>query len=68
MFQSFISKQKIWSIFNYFGYVAFWQIPLSPLVAIRDILADPLPPPNWLRGFWMPPYEYGVLQALFQST
>ena len=38
-----------------FGYVAFWLIPL-PLVAFRDLLADPLPPPNWLRGFWMPPY------------
>ena len=21
----------------------------------RDLLADPLPPPNWLRGFWMDP-------------
>ena len=38
--------------------MAFWQIPpSSPLVAFRDLLADPLPAPNWLRGFWMPPYE-----------
>ena len=31
----------------------FGKFPL-PLVAFRDLLADPLPPPNWLRGFWMP--------------
>ena len=35
---------KFDKIFNYFGYVAFWQIPPSYLVAFRGLLADPLPP------------------------
>ena len=45
-----------------FGYVAFSKTPPSPLVAFRDLLADPLPPPNWLRGFWMPPYLGTILK------
>ena len=39
-----------------------WPFDKSPpLAAFRDLLADPLPPPDWQRGFWMSP----SLEVLF---
>ena len=50
--------------------VVFWLRGLlanSPLVAFRDLLADPLPTPNWLRGFWMAPYKMFILIMKFEK-
>ena len=52
MFQSFTSKQKFGQFSIIFATWPFGKSPL-PLVAFRDLLADPLPPPNYLGGFWM---------------
>ena len=62
---------KSGKIDNFQSFLATWpfhKLPL-PLVAFRDLLADPLPSPNWLRGFWMPPYgkvqqKYPILNIL----
>ena len=54
-------------VLHFFGHkLPFSNIPRGqffenfdplPLVAFRGLLADPLPPPNWLRGSWMAPYK-----------
>ena len=42
-------------VFHLFWLRGLLENPPSPLVAFRDLLADRLPPPNWLLGFWMAP-------------